>query len=164
MVSAAQELEQHYRDSFDRLVKRYAQRAGSFQDAEDIVQHAYYRALLYLDSYNGKDFQCWFGRILTNTLRTTKSSTSGYIFEEFEEGKHEAMLSSGIDAQTLDEIEQLISEKEEHHSEVLYLFFFQGHPVREIVQITDLKYKTVEQIIQRFKKELKAKYGKRVDV
>ena len=59
-------IEEFYKENFDKLVVQLSRRAGSLENAEDIVQEAFLRALTYKDAYNPKlnQFSTWFNGIL----------------------------------------------------------------------------------------------------
>src|SRR6185369_5345505 len=71
--------------AFDQLVRRYIDRAGAIarrlmqnrEDAEDLVQDAFMRALERLDSFDDtRDFGPWFFRLLVNTGINSRRSRS----------------------------------------------------------------------------------------
>jgi len=71
--------------AFDQLVRRYFDRAGAIarrlmqnrEDAEDLVQDAFMRALERLDSFDeSRDFGPWFFRLLVNTGINARRSRS----------------------------------------------------------------------------------------
>lgn len=153
-------IEQHYRDNFSTLVKKYSRSMGSVHSAEDVVQEAYYRALKYGSTYNGTNFDGWFGRILINSLRDFKAAERGRgIEQEADEQTLGTISEQGLDAKTIKEIKELISTKSVQHREILNLYFIHGYKLRDILAIVDMKRKTVDQCLQRFKKELKEIYG-----
>jgi len=70
-------IEDYYRKNFKRLVNISRGRAGSYHNAEDVVQEAFTRALKYHKSYNPAmtAFDAWFSRILDNSLRSNSLAT-----------------------------------------------------------------------------------------
>src|SRR5947208_4937931 len=58
--------------------------ARNDQDAEDIVQEAYLRALRYFDSFAGGDGRAWLLTIVRNTCMTwyTRQKGSPVVFDE----------------------------------------------------------------------------------
>lgn len=66
-----EQIEQFYLANHDLYVKRLSRKAGSVQNAEDIVQEAFLRALFYADSYAARedqDMEKWFNSILRRAL------------------------------------------------------------------------------------------------
>lgn len=60
------QIEEYYNSEFENLVKRFSFRCGCLQDAEDIVQEAFAKALAYVDSYDSTlgTVDKWVGAIL----------------------------------------------------------------------------------------------------
>lgn len=153
-------LEEHYKKNFDRLVKRYTFWAGSVQNAEDVVQTAYTRAIQYYDSYDEKqDFGKWFNRILTNSLKMQKQIDRGQFHDEFDEEQVDGVSDYHYLGQLRREVVQEINSYEDNHREVLSLFFVNGYSPRSIVKVTDQKFHNVKTIIDRFKRKIREKYG-----
>lgn len=152
-------IEKHYRNARDQYVKRLSFRAGSHEAAEDIVQEAYLRALLYQKSFHmGTPFNRWFNRIVNNCLRDYKREERGGPMEFIEE-EAEGFNCTGVTRRMLDEIRQEIEEKtSDLEKETLTLYFLNGYKIGDIVRIMDTKYKATENIIQRFRRKLKDKY------
>lgn len=75
--------------AFDRLVRRYSRRAlavaweytESRDEAEDVVQEAYFRALRKLESYDSeRPFPPWFFTILRNVARNVAEARGRWRF------------------------------------------------------------------------------------
>lgn len=152
-------IEQYYVENFKSLVKRMQFRTKTVWSAEDVVQEAFTRALLYKDAYiRGTPLDRWFSRILTNTfldyIKAERDYSSLDSLTEEEERIDCTSIDDAVKREIADEIEALPP----HHREVAQLHFLYGFELRHIVQITEMKYKTADQIIQRFKKHLKEKY------
>lgn len=158
-VHLAQQVEEHYRKNFNKLVKRYQFRAGTKWAAEDIVQEAYLRALKYSNSFkDGLEFDNWFSRILANTLKDYKRAERDYAgLDELDEEDERVEDESYPDKIKL-EIQRSIRELPVEIREVVELNLLYGYDMRQIVQIVNMKYRTIDQILQRFKKDLKEKY------
>jgi RNA polymerase sigma-70 factor (ECF subfamily) len=162
MVMVVNTIDEHYRKNFKNLVKRIRFKSGSTEDAEDIVQEAYTRALKYRGTFNPQnDFNLWFSRILSNALKD-------FIREKYNTQNHRELDEEGGDAVydtkgseyllklLVEEIDAVIDDK---HREVLSLHQLLGFNLRDIVQIVDIKYKTADQLIQRFRKRILEKYN-----
>jgi len=157
-------IEEFYTENFDRLVIQLSRRAGSIQNAEDIVQEAFTRALTYKDAYNPNlnQFSTWFNGILRRCLYDFKrvELKQGMAILEEEPLVEETVDLDGYEQKFAAEIEKHIEQKANvAHKNVLYLYFIRGYPRRDIVKITDESIKNIEIITYRFKQEMRERYG-----
>jgi len=155
-------IEEHYRGNYRVLVKRIKWKTHNEQDAEDIVQEAYARAIKYKDAFLlGVDFKLWFGRILSNVVKDfIRDRFQNGFHQEFDE-EHDDLV---IDNQHIFDILRSIEEdinvtNDEVHKEILLLYHILGFPIRSIVDITNMKYKMVDTVIHRFKKKMEERYA-----
>lgn len=157
-------LELHYRKNFSRLVKKFSYRAGSVQNAEDVVQTAYTRALQYLSSFDeGKSsLDKWFNRILNNSLKHFKNAERGAAHDEFNEENVDGYPDSHYDKSVWREIVTEINSYSDPSKEILVLYFIHGYPPRSIVKVTNDGYKNVVTILDRFKRKMKERYEEEV--
>lgn len=152
-------IEKHHEANFNRLVKKFSFRLTK-EEAEDVVQEAYYRALKYAPSFEmGTSFTRWFNTILANARRDL-------LIEKYREGMHEdvddhvdVLADLGVDFEAGSIREFLEGEIKNvanpSHSQVLRLYFVFHYPLCDIVEITEESYANARQIIQRFKVVLK---------
>lgn len=154
-------IEKYYKANFDKLVKRMSFRAGTVQDAEDIVQDAFERAIKYKESFEiGLPFNHWFQRILNNALKQHKNMQKGFNHPvELEEEHLEPVECPGYNKQLRRQIEQEMQGLSDESCEIVILYFTYGYRIKDIVEITNLKYKVVDNAIQRFKHTIRQKYG-----
>ena len=155
------QIEKHYRDNYQRLVKMVLFRAGSIWDAEEVVQGAYERALKYYRVFPENEFNLWFGRLLNNVLRDHKSADRDWLRGFGHIGDEDETHGScpHYPEEILREVFDLISTKSEIQIEVLSYYMKHELSAKDISEITDYPYKRTHQIIQRFKNELKELYG-----
>ena len=151
-------IEKHYVSNRSKLVKRMFFRSGTLEDAEDIVQSAYERAIRYRQSYVGNEFDKWFNTILNNCLREQKTIQSGHSADVFDEEEAEGTACPHYSEHVMREVYELIDTKSVIQQEVLRLFFQQEYSAIDISRITLYPYSQCHQIIQRFRKELKDLY------
>lgn len=156
-------LESFYKETFDRYVKRMRNRAGTKEAAEDVVQEAFLRAVKYFDSYNPtQPLENWFYRILNNSLKDFKNKEKGHSTDQFDEedvdGTNCRMMSQDLWKQ----VQLEISQYDDEYYEILSLYFEHQYNPRDICKIVDMKYKTVETFVQRFKTMIKEKYGEKL--
>lgn len=153
-------LEDYYKANRERLVKKIARRGGSPDIAEDIVQEAFYRALKYADSFDPtQPFEGWFTRILNNSLKAYKNAEKRGSYEQFDEEDVDGTDCRMFNQQLWEQIRQEINQYNDEHYEVLNLYFEHGYKPRDICKVVDMKYKNVETVLQRFKRNIKDTYG-----
>lgn len=153
-------IEKHYKHNKDWYVKKIFRRAGSIQNAEDIVQEAYFSVLKYSNKFiPGMDFNAWFYRILGNCLKRYKRMEhSGH--DEFGE---EHLKNDCVDPMYFEEVHRRIDEaiqKEEREEvrEILSLYFIHGFHFREIREISRLSYRNIVFHVTKFRQEVKGDY------
>lgn len=154
------EIEEHYLLNRRALVKRLTFKTGSVQDAEDVVQEAYCRALKYIASFNKEQsFENWFTRILRNSVKEwEREKFNSPPIESFDEEEAEPIPDSNMQKRMLKSVaESIDEEKNEYTKEILKLYYLQGFKLAEIVQITNGNYTAVNNMVHRFKRAIKCK-------
>jgi RNA polymerase sigma factor (sigma-70 family) len=151
-------LEAHFRENRLKLVKRIMFRCGSLEDAEDIVQEAYFRALKYHNSYSGDNYDKWFNTVLNNSLRDFKNAQAHHQLPEFDEEDADGTSCTHYTEHILKEVYELIRTKSAVQQEVLMLYFKHEYTPVDISRITSYSYSQCHQIIYRFRNELKELY------
>ena len=154
-------IEEHYKANYKRLVKMYSYRAGGVQDAEDVVQDAYTRALMYIDNPERiQVFNRWFISILKNALedhlRHYKRGQPESLPEEEELTPTLCGKERGV---FLKEIKKKLKEFDQPTQEVLTLYFLFGYSPRNISKIVELNYKRIQNIIGIYKAGIRKEYG-----
>lgn len=159
-------IEQFYRDNYNLYVKRLSRKAGSVENAEDIVQEAFCRALKYQDSFNptgdsDKPFEIWFNTIVRRAMYDfSRIELKQGMTAAIDSGETEAVEIDGVDQAMAEEIlEAMKTKRKNEHTQVLYLALVKNYPPRDIVQVLDLGIHNVNTIISRFKTEMAEKYG-----
>lgn len=157
-------VESFYRANKDRYVKQYTNRAGTKEAAEDVVQEAFYRAIKFFHAYDPTlPFEGWFNRIVSNALKHYKNMERGHSnHDEFDEEDFEGTDCRMLNQRLWEQIRDEIAQYDGEHYEILSLYFEYQYQPRDICKIVDMKYKTVETFLQRFKKMIKEKYGEKV--
>lgn len=148
-------LEKHYTEHRGRLVKTYSFRLGSEQDAEDVVQEAYYRVLKYLNSFDGTSFDKWFSRIIKNCFLERKKELNGNFLEPLGDEEGEGEDGEEYSKHVMRNIYALIRSKNVVQKEVLWLHFNLQYTAKDISRVTDVSYANCHQIIGRFRREIK---------
>lgn len=155
------ELAKYFEENYPKLVKKVKRRAGTPENAEDVVQEAFYRACKYWSSYDPKqDLKTWFGVILNNACKDkVREDKMLGMTVEVDETELEPVVMPKHDCGTLKRIDELARSKAAHQQEILHLYYKLGYSLSEINQIVDADYKNIDTIIQRFKEEVKEKLG-----
>lgn len=152
------QIEQFYKDNYDMLVKRFNRRAGGIENAEDVVQEGFARALQYKNSFNPErqEIGAWFNSIINNTLvRHQKEQMLKGMSVPYDEHEHEEVYDCDSEKKLLiSNILDRMYVKGSGKKNILYLYFVQGYKMAEITRVVDDKYTTVQSIINRFKSEM----------
>lgn len=156
-------IEEHYRKHRKDLVRKFSGRVRGRTNAEDVVQEAYARALQYQDSYDGKKgFDNWFNTILRN-------AANDFNKEERARGQTYSNMvydMPGPDPKSyrhiLSQIIEKINKKPEDIRQILTLYFLDQYTQKEIEQVSVKSRKAIENIVLRFRKEIKDAYGQRI--
>lgn len=151
-----------YEENRDVLLRRLAYAAGSPQAAEDVLQEAFVRALVYQDNFDPKqkELGAWFNTIMKNALRDFKRTE--WLFgmgEEFDEDKYDPQEMDIKEVELVKKIYEVVDDKIEDHQEILLLYFEKHYSPKDITNVTGFKVKTVKQVIWRFKTEVIERYG-----
>lgn len=157
------EIEQHYIDNRRMLVKVMTNRAGSVENAEDIVQEAFARALRYRSSFSvyKKELRAWINAILNNTLRDFKIDERRMgMSVEYSEDMDEPCPLHEWESDMVNAIySDILKKKSTVLRQVLYLYFFKGYKPREIAQVVDTSNGYVRMSVNEFKHLIRDKYG-----
>lgn len=151
-------IEDHYRNHRGKLLKRMMFRAATPEDAEDIVQEAYTRALRYFNSYNGEIFERWLNTIANNCLKEMRTVQMGHAADEFIEEEADGTSCPSYPNHVMREVFELIDTKAPVQQDVLNLYFKYEYSAIDISRVTEYSYAQCHKIIQRFKIELEHLY------
>ena len=151
-------VEQHYRENKLKYLKGLTFRSGTQWDAEDILHDAYERAIKYAPSFNGDDFGAWFRTILNNALRDHMNASKGH-FISLDEIEEEAITCPHYTDRIMEDVYEIIKSKPSVQKEVLTLHIKQDYSAVDISRITDYSHNNCKQIIFKFRKEMKERYG-----
>lgn len=145
-------VEEYYAENFDTLVKRYTNRAGGIQNAEDVVQEAFARAIHYLPTFNGKKpFENWFSRILQNSLREFKVAERNYGMNMTNEDADVPCPICLENKRLVHDVKEYIKrEMPKDEREILILYYIRGYSFQDIVRVTDEKYRRVNYVVYKF--------------
>lgn len=146
------QLEEFYLDNFEDLVRRVYSQAGGKENAEDVVQEAFARALHYLHTFDGKQpFENWFSRILQNSLRQFKVDERNYGMNMSDEEADVPCPICVENKQLIHDVRNYIRrDVDEDEREILELYYIKGYGFQDIVRITDEKYRRVNYVVYKF--------------
>lgn len=155
-------LAEFYKENRDLLLRRLAYGAGTPEAAEDVLQEAFVRALVYQTTFDPekKELGAWFNTIMRNALRDYKRDE--WLFgmgDEFDEELYDPQEMPLQESELIKKIYELVDAKEEEHQQVLLLYFDKHYSREDISKISPLKIRAIDQIILRFKQEVIKRYG-----
>ena len=157
------QIEKFYKDNYRVLLKRLNRRAGGVENAEDVLQESFYRALKYHRSFDPtqQELGAWFNRIMNNTLSTfQREQMQGGATIPYDEHKHEETYEcSGERRKRLEEVINSITNRARPGKDILYLYFIKGFKFNEIRDITGENYTNITTLIYRFKADLIEEIG-----
>ena len=151
-------IEKHFKESRLRVIKRLTFKAGSPEAAEDILQEAYYRALKYSNSYDGRAFDNWFSRIINSCFMDYKRQENGLSTEELTDDDVVIINCPSYPNHIMKEVFDLIDTKSVVQVEVLTMHFKYEYAAIDISKITEYSYTQCHKIISRFREELRQLY------
>lgn len=159
-MSVVQQLTEIYEAKYDDLVRIYKSRAGE-NDVEDLVQEAFYRALLYSTSFNPTfiSLENWLTSIMNNCLRDLlREKRDGQAMHTTEE---EPSIESRCpsDEELENKIISDIEKKRGHTRQILWLYFVMGHKNDEIHKVLGGSYRSIYSAVDDFKIACREKYG-----
>ncbi len=150
-------IEDFYNKERKLLLKKLNNRAGSPENAEDILQESFARALQYQSSFDSErqELGAWFNTIMNNTLKTFKrDERSMGTYVELDEEEIEPILMSTTNQDTIARIKEAINSKEGDDRTVLHLYFIEQYKPREIMTILDTNNKRINYVVNMFKVEM----------
>lgn len=150
---------EYYISDRNNLVKVARGRHGLGDNAEDVVQTAFERALRYHTQLNADlPIGPWFYTIMLNCISDHYRSERGIVWEELDEHSHEATWG-GLEVYDLFQtITTRIQKEPPDHQPILELHFLKGYPAIEIYQFNNVSYPNTRKIIQRFRDKLRKEF------
>lgn len=149
-----------YEEKREDLIRVYKSRAGA-NDVEDLVQEAFYRAIVYKDSYRPAlvDLEFWMVGILNNCLRDLLNEKQGNSSMHKELSEEDLVYEMKED-QLQPLINKLLKEKEGDARQICYLYFVMQYSLKEIRNIIGCSYSNVNNVVDRFKIKLREEIAK----
>ena len=159
------QLEREYRQSRDERLKRIRARGLSPDEAEDVVQETFYRALKYIDTFNPEysDLNVWLDRIMSNAIKDYKHAkiSGDYSFlDELETDENEYELEQFVlNKDQLEAVHSEIGKLPLEERQVVYANLILGHGRLACSKIFDLKLDRINYILRKFKEKMTEKYN-----
>ena len=145
------DIEEYYKSNRNALVNYIYRKVGKYEDAEDILHNAFYRAMKWKHT-RGESMEKWMFSIIENCIKDFKKKEKGaevdYVFDIQEE--QDTLVIQDVD-KYLDSIKKPLKK------EVLRLYLVHNLKMVEIYRLMNIPYSTVKTIVTRFRKELKDK-------
>lgn len=149
-------IESHYKENYKRLVKFYTLVFKNEQDAEDVVQEAYARALKYFPSFDASlVFEAWFSTIVRNAFLNHLHNKRGHQHEELDEFVLEGSLNYMDIGVLWEQIIDSIGKEKLEHQEVLMYHFEKGYSCTEISHFSDLTHRNIRKIVSDFRGKIR---------
>lgn len=155
-------LEKFYKENREMYLKRLYYRAGSPENAEDILQEAFCRAIRYWDSFNpnAQELGAWFNTVLNNALRNFKVDEKHMgTYVEYDDELTDGAEMSQTDGDMVERIEAEVAKYGGVSKDALYLYCIKGYRPREVRQVLDIKKFDLSNLIKTFKSNMRDKYG-----
>lgn len=151
-------IREHYILNYDKSVKRMYGRTRDINNAEDIVQEAYSRALKYYDGQPHLD--AWMNTLLNNAMKDhwkSERMQGCSVDEDDEDWEHVGMNEWAEDMWRA--IRKEIAKKDSPVRDILFLYYERDYKPREINQVVEESSGNIRIIIHRFRLEMEQKYG-----
>ncbi len=162
-------LAEYYTDTRKKWVSRYYRPANeSHENAEDIVQEAFEKAMKFIEDYDPdkSDFPTWFQYIIDCTFKDymAKERRQGLGFNnksEYDEEEHATLdFMDDSDYDIINRLSALLLLYVGDVQVVCYLYYWKGYNIREVVRYTGIHNFTVKNYVKKFKGEAQRRYGK----
>lgn len=150
-------VDQHYRKYYDRLVRSLWRVVGP-DNAEDVVQEAYARALKYWSSFDAdvSTFPTWFSTILKNATSDNLSSRRGAP-AQLEIHDHMKVLGASggaFEQARLSDIADRLGLEAPEAKKAITMVLIEGYTSQEAAEVCDLTPTNVRKVVERFRKKL----------
>lgn len=159
-------IEAYYNEAKPKLLKQIRGRGVRQDLVEDVLQESFARALKYIHTFDSKrNMPAWFNTLMNNAIRDCKKEDKAQGVVTARDLKklddEDAVEDPSYVKLLCKNLEKELVGRKESHKHILFLYFMQNLPPRDICQITEEGYENVRRVLQRFKVEMKEKYGER---
>jgi RNA polymerase sigma-70 factor, ECF subfamily len=140
------------------------------QDAQDVVQEAYLRAMRFADGFRGGNARAWVLTIVRNTAFTwLKRNRGSDPPSEFDESVHrDDAEETGLDADAIRKADQAmvraaLEELRDEFREIIVMRELEGLSYKEIAEVTDVPIGTVMSRLARARAQLTRLLRERIE-
>ncbi len=150
--------------SQDRLYASMLQVTGSPDEAEEVVQEAFIRAFVKLETFQrNSQFFTWLYRIAFNSALTRRRRRRAKVsLDQFRESNglevpddNEAVDEPILRSERVQLVQQAMLKLTEEHRSILVLREMEEHPYETIAEILEISIGTVRSRLNRARKQLK---------
>ena len=155
-----------------KLIHRYLIKLGCSQEnAEDIVQDTFYKALKYIDGIQDDKLASWLFKVAINKYYDLCRKNSRYIHLNIDDEIFKESLTDNrivedfiLDLEKKEEILEILNSISDIHKNLLFFKYDMGLSYKEIAEILDINENTVKTYLfrarEQFKKVWRDKYEK----
>jgi RNA polymerase sigma-70 factor, ECF subfamily len=160
-------VQQGDRQAFDRLARRYLQRAyavafrvsGNREDAEDLVQESFLAALRHIGSFElGRPFLPWLSTIIVNrgiSLQRSWAVRTAEALPDTTEARGPSPLGAALNREILDRVRLTLAALPERQALAIELHDIEGFSAAEIGEMLDVAAGTVRWYIHQGRQVLR---------
>lgn len=153
------------------LIYKYLLKLGCNKDnAEDIVQDTFYKALKYIDGIETDKISAWLFKVAINKYYDLCRKNNRYTHLSIDEEIFKGTLTDRklvedfiLDLERKDEILQILNSISETHKNLLFFKYDMGLSYKEIADLLEINENTVKTYLfrarEQFKKLWRDKYG-----
>lgn len=155
------QIENHYRQNFEKLIPRYTHFLKSKERAEDVVQDAYLRACTYWPDApsDPTEFSKWFHIVLGNALKDNHREEIMKGANNSREAEDEGAEGPAIPAIIYKQVVDRIKAKPSGQAKVLSLALLHHYRANEIADMVPESAVAIRKIVSRFRKEINQEFG-----
>ena len=159
-----EDIEKAFEESREERVKRVRSRGMSNEDAEDVVQETFFRALKYCNTFQPhlQELKVWLDIIMNNAFKDYRHSnfTGDFSFrEEQEEEDGEVMEDKMFSKDMVEVIREEIESLPPLDRQIVYAKVVLGHSYKACCEIFDINHDKVTNTLRSFRNKMKEKYG-----
>jgi RNA polymerase sigma factor (sigma-70 family) len=143
----------------EEVFKVLLSKGAKKEDAEDIIQNAFYKLYTLLDDLTEYNIRPWFFRVALNEyidLKRKKEHQNIYLNEKI----YSKLQQTDREFETIlnkDEIFYLLKDVKKEYKEIFFLKYYYDFSYDEIASILDIKVNSVKQKLYRARKIIRTK-------
>jgi RNA polymerase sigma-70 factor (ECF subfamily) len=151
------------------LIHKYLIKLGCTEEnAEDIVQDTFYKALKYIDGIQADKLSSWLFRVATNKYYDLCRKNNRYVHLSLDEEIFKESLTDNklvedfiLDIEKKEEILDILNSISDIHKNLLFFKYDMGLSYKEIGELLDINEKTVKTYLFRAREQFKKLWRER---